>query len=349
MADMLEDELSLAILEKICDGVGVSINVSALAKSLDRHRNTIKSQVTALFENGILTAPYYPFTGLFKERPLFSIVRADLPRQARIDKFLAEDDTIFASFKSWDDGYNTLLFEFHKSMSSYFYWKEKIVEDDKLPPLENRFPADVVFVNNELLFKYDPNSSIACMDKRFDKDGELILNGYKLNELGFNILKKLLAGEGIKTNEHLLSKELDTHRKTIEKRIEALTQAGLITQPVCRFPQFCIPPGHVFVVSFIRIDKCKEQIIQYIRDDPCVPIAYRGHVGKYNLLYFGVFPNVEEHFNWEEILHAKFKDECFGVMKKIYLSENMTVSIDRKKVSFGVLKEKIAELDTMKK
>ena len=341
MSDLLNDMLNLKILENICSGTGVSVNISALSKSLNKHRNTIKTQVDGLFQNKIVFGPYFPFTEVFNERPLFAVVKADLPRTEQVEKFLLEDDTIFASFRSWDEGYNTLLFEYHKDMSSYYQWKERIVRDDLLPPLENRFPADVLFLNNKLRIKHDPNSSIFCLEKAFKEKNELVINGYKIKELGFEILKKLLRGEGIKTNEHLLARKLNTHRRTIERRINKFIEAEVISRPLCRFPKFFVPPDYVLVFCFIRLNKCKEKIYEFIRHHPCIPIAYHGHTGRYNLLYFGTFANVEEHFKWEEILHEKFPDDCFGAMKKTYLSPRVTASIDQRKVSLGVIKERM--------
>ncbi len=341
---MLDDRLNLEILEKLVSGTGVSVNVSALAKSLGKHRNTVNSQVRALFENNIITGPYYPFMEVLNQRPLFAVVRADLPNNEQVEKFLLQDDTIFASFRSWDEGYNTLLMEFHKDLSSYFEWKEKIVAEKRLPPLEGRFPADVVFLNNTLHIKYDPNSSVQCLEKAFKEKGELVINGYRIRELGFQILKKLLRGEGIKTNEHLLARELNTHRRTIEKRIYKFLDADIVSRPICRFPKYFVPPGYVLVFCFVRVNKCKDKIYRYIRDQCCIPIAYRGHTGRYNLAFFATFANVEGHFLWEETMHELFPDDCFGAMKKTYLSPRVTATIDQRKVCLGVIRQRRREL-----
>lgn len=346
MSDMLDDILNLEILEKICDGKGVSVNISALSKSLARHRNTIKSQVMDLLEHKVISEPYYPFIEVFNQRPLFAVVRADLPKTKNVDEFLIEDEAIFASFRSWDEGYNTLLFEYHKDMSSYYNWKETIVKEKRLPPLEHRFPADVLFLNNKLLIKYEPNSSIYKLEEKFKENNEIIINGYKIKELGFQILKKLLRGEGIKTNEHFLAKKSGTHRRTIERRINNMISAEIVSRPVCRFPNFFVPPDHVLVFCFVRINKCKEDIYEYIKLDPSIPVAYHGHTGRYNLLYFGTFPKVEDHFEWEEILHERFSDECFGAMKKVYLSPQVTTSINKQKVALGIIKERKAQIQS---
>ncbi|MFO7618945.1 MAG: hypothetical protein R6W91_04750 [Thermoplasmata archaeon] len=344
MTEILNDKLNLEILENIVSGTGVSVNISALSKSLGKHRNTIQTQVDELMKNHIISGPHYPFTEVFNERPLFAIVKADLPQTEQVEKFLKEDDAIFASFRSWDEGYNTLLLEFHKDMTSYYMWKERLVREKILPPLENRFPADVQFLDNKLRIKYDPNSSIICLEKAFRKNNELVINNYKIKELGFDILKKLLRGEGIKTNEHLLASKLNTHRRTIERRIDKFLEEGIVSKPICRFPKFFVPPNFVLVFCFIRLNKCKERIYHYMKEHCAIPIAYRGHAGRYNLLYFGTFQNVEEHFRWEEELRELFPDDCFGAMKKTYLSPRLTASIDQQKVCLGVIKERKHDL-----
>ena len=339
MAQLLNDELNLEILENICSGTGVSVNISALAKSLDRHRATIKTQVDALFDNNIITRPFYPFRGMFEERPLFAVVKADLPRNEHVERFLVNDENILAAFWSWDEDFNTLMFEFHKDLHSYYQWKEKISNQWDLPSVEHRAPADVVFFNNKLIIKYFPNVSIHCMEEKFNKNNELVINDFRMNELCFKILKKLLLGEGIRTNENELAKKMGTHRSTIERRITDLVKEGLVGNPLCKFPKLFVPPDFVLVVCMIRINSCKKEIFGDLKKDCNVPIAYEGHTGKYNLLYFGTFPNVEQHFRWEETIHKKYPD-CFGAMKKVYLSPQMTASINQQKVALGVIRHR---------
>lgn len=339
---MLNDMLNLRILENICTGDGVGVNISALAKKLKRHRNTVKTQVDALFDNRLIIKPFFPFVELFNQRPLLTVVKANLPNNKKVERFLAEDDTIFAAFRVWDEEYNTLLFEFHKDMNTYYQWKERIVIQNKIPLRDNRPPADVLFFNNKLIIKYNPNSPIFCMEKIFKEKKGLVINDNRINEFGFDILKRLLLGDGIRTNENLLARKLNVHRGTIGRRIGNMIKAGIVLPPVCRFPKFFVPPGYVLTFCLRRINKDKAMIFRYIRNDPCVPIAYEGHTGKYNLMTFGTFPNVEKHFEWEENIHAEFPD-CLGALKKIYLSPRMTTSIDQRKVALGVIRRRIED------
>ena len=91
MSELLNDPLNLQILESICSGDGVEVNISAFSKKFKRHRNTIKTQVDALFNNKILDKPIYPFLWLYKEFPLLVIDDRVSSKPIRIWKVEEED------------------------------------------------------------------------------------------------------------------------------------------------------------------------------------------------------------------------------------------------------------------
>jgi DNA-binding Lrp family transcriptional regulator len=339
VADLLDDMLNLEILENICYGTGVEVNISALSSTFKRHRNTIKEQVKALFEHHILDRPIYPFIWLYQEYPMLVVVRADLPRTEQVDKFLKEDAHIFGAFYVRDEEYNTLLIEFFRDLHSYVEWRKNIVAENRIPPRENRYPSQSLFFSNQNIVKYQPQSPIFKMEEQYKKGEELELNGYRLNNLCFQILKKLVLGEGIRTNENLLAQKLNVHRKTIERRIVDLVNAGIVTKPACRFPKFFVPPDHILVYYLVEIKKSMDRIIKAIKSDPSIPLALETNIGRYNLLLFGAFINVEDHFKWEEQYENRFP-ECIGAMKKIYLSPQMTASIDQQKVSLNIIRQR---------
>ena len=340
---MLNDMLNLDILENICSGTGVEVNISALANTFKRHRNTIKEQVKALFDYKIINRPIYPFMWLYQEYPLLVIVRADLPKSERTDKFLKEDEHIFGAFYVRDEEYNTLLIEFFKDIYEHGEWRKDIVAESKIPPREIRYPAHALFFSNRHIIKYQPHAPIYRMEELYKNGEELELNGYKLNNLCFQIFKKLVLGEGIRTNENMLAQKLDVHRKTIERRVSDLLKAGIVTKPACRFPKFFVPPDHILVYYLVEVKKSWDKVIKAIKIDPSIPLAMEANVGRYNLLLFGSFLNVEDHFNWEESYDTRFP-ECIGAMKKIYLSPRMTASIDQQKVSLRIIKSRKEQL-----
>ena len=339
MSDLLNDRLNLDILENICSGIGVDVNISMLSNMFKKHRNTIKTQVNALFDHKIINRPIYPFIWLYEEYPLLVVVRADLPRNKEIDKFLREDEHIFAAFYVRDEEYNTLLIEHHSDIHTYGEWKEKIVREHRIPPRELRYPAHALFFSNHHIIKYQPNSPIYMMEKRHKKDKTLDINGYKMNDLCIQILKTLVLGKAIRTNENMLAERLDVHRKTIERRISALLKENIVSEPVCRFPKFFVPPSKILVYFLVEIKKSMQKVINTIKSDPCIPFALKASIGRYNLLMFGAFFNVEEYFKWEERYDQRFPD-TIGAMKIIYLSPKMTASIDQQKVSLDIINKR---------
>jgi len=341
MSELLNDMLNLQILENICSGIGVEVNYSALSKSLKKHRKTVKSCVNDLFVIRIINQPIYPFLWLYQEYPLLIIVRADLPRNEEVDRFLKEDENIFAAFFIADGEYNTLLIEYHEDLYSYSKWRKKIVKEKKIPPRDLRYPADALFFSNKEIIKYQPYSPIVRMEEKFRNGEDIIINGYKMGELSFRILRKLLMGEGIRTNENMLSRILNVHRRTIERRISTLIKEGILSEPVCRFPNFFVPPNKILVYDLVEIksNKAMDNVLRAIKSDPHIPLALEACMGRYNLLLFEVFSCMESHIKWQEDLSKRYPDS-FGAMKKIYLSPRMTASIDQQKVSLGIIRKR---------
>ena len=344
MSDLLSDRLNLELLHNICSGHGVEVNVSHIANNLNKHRNTIKTQINALFKNEIINRPVYPFKWLYNEYPLLTIARAELPRSEETEKWFRDDEHIFAAFHVRDEEYNTLLIEYHRDIHTYGQWKKSIVREGKIPPRERRNSAHVLIFSNKDIIKHQPYSPIYVMEEKLKKNGKLELNGYNTNRLCFDIMKMLVTGAGIRTNENLLAQKLDVHRKTIERRIKALALAGIVGKPACRFPRFFVPPDQILVYYLMEVKRSKDKILKAIQNDNHIPLAYEAGIGRYNFLLFGVFPSVEDHFQWEEKYDYRFKDSV-GAMKKIYLSPKMATQIDQQKVSLGIIKKKMKELE----
>lgn len=338
MTELLKNLLNLEILERICHGTGVELNISNLATSLKKHRNTIRSHVNELFESGVLNEPIYPFPWMYQEYPLLVISRADLPKTEAINRFLMEDEHIMSAYYVRDEEFNTLLIEYHKDLHSYGGWRKKIVDDKKIPSRENRIPPDSLFFDVRHFIKYKPNAAIRVIEDKYKKGEDISINGYKMCDVCFGILKKLVQGEGIRTNENMLAKDLSVHRKTIERRISAMLVAGIIGKPMCRFPNLFVAPGQILVYYLLEIKKGYKDIIRAIRADPHIPLAVEASVKRYNVLLFGVFFSVEEHFKWEEMYDERFPG-ALGGMKKIYLSPKMSTPIDFRKIPMSIIRD----------
>ncbi len=339
MSALLDDELNLTILENICNGVGVEVNISGLARDLNKHRDTIRDQVQALFDHEIINKPVYPFIRLHQEHPLMVIVRADLPRTESISKFLIENEHIFGAYYLKDEEYNTFLIMFFKDISSYVDWRKKIVAEKEISPRDNRHPASGSYFSNNHIIKYEPYSPIFRMEERYQKGEKLMLNGYKMNNLNIQILKKLMMGGSIRTNENLLSKKLEINRKTVERRISSLLKERVIGMPVSRFPKFFVPSGHILVYCLLEIKKSMNNVIKAIKSDPCVPYVLEASLGRYNILLFQVFSSVDEHLDWENRYTHQFPGSL-GAMKNIYLSPTMSANIDQQKTSLAIIRKR---------
>lgn len=71
--------------------------------------------------------------------------------------------------------------------------------------------------------------------------------------------------------------------------------------------------------------------VELVSDDVCPECD--------NIHLFRVFLNIEEHFQWEAEYDSRFPGSI-GSMKKMFLSPQMTVSIDQQKVSLGIIRRR---------
>ena len=342
MTDLLNDELNLKLLKEICCGNGVEVNISELSRSLKKHRNTVRDRLEPLFKNKIINKPIYPFFWLYREYPLMIITRADLPRDALTNDFIEKDPHIFAAFFKKEEEYNTLIIQYHKDIYNYQQWREDLVKEGKLPPREIRYPSESMFFSNQTFIKYNPSHPIHLIENDFNKiQGKL--NGYKLDALSLQILKKLVYGIGIQTNENFLSEKLGIHRKTIDRRISLLLKEKIILKPTCRFPRFVVPPNYTLVISLVEIKKHQDKIEKAWNNDPHIPIILRASIGRYTHLIFSCFYLTEDHVDWQETYNQRFYG-CIGAVKNTYLSPKMTFSIAQQFVSLEIIKRRLEKI-----
>lgn len=347
MTDLLDDPAILILLENLVSGKAISMNFSALSRILHKHRNTIKKKVERLFEAQILTRPRCPFRGRFKIYPLLAAVRITMPENERFVKWVKEDPYIFAAFRSRQGEYCTLLFVYHENVTSYQSWMEALPSilkrDYGVPEDAATFLSDTAYFSNRLQIKYEPSSGIHLMERTFQEKGKLTINDYSFDDLDLKIVKSLVTGKGMKVNLTLLSSKSGLHRKTVEKRIDVLLHENFIAEPVCRFPNFFVPPHYVLTYSLLEIKKSKERVINEIKKDPHVPIALKIIHGKYNLLLFGNHNNISDHLRWEEELRYRFPG-AFGSANITYLSPEATISFDQKIVALSLIRNRLERL-----
>ena len=221
MSELLEERENLQILEDLVSGDAVSVNISELSRILDKHRNTIKKSVELLFEHNIIDRPFYPFHVLYRIYPLLAILYLDLPEckdcTDDIIKWVKEDPQIFAAYRSRQGEYDTLLFTYHESITSYQIWISTIPSILRINYGVDEEYADfemsTAYFSNQLMIKYNPSTGINLMERDFREKGRLNLRGHDLDQLDLDIIRCLLNGKGIKTNTTHLCDKTGLHRK----------------------------------------------------------------------------------------------------------------------------------------
>ena len=348
MAELLNNELNLKLLKLVVSGEGVEINVSELSKKLNKHRNTIKERVNQLIARRIINKPQFPFPWLFKELPLMVISRHNFFRDEKTKHFIEYDDSIFAAFFFKEEEYNTLMISFHKNVCVHQEWYENSIKE-KLPFREDGYPSQVLHLGTGCFVKYNPSSSIKLIEQNIKDEIRKEIRGYKIDNLSLEILKKLLRGEGIRTNENVISKKLNVHRRTIERRINTLYAAGIINKPICRFPRVICPPEYILVKTLFQIKKHHDQILETLKNDPHVSWIIKAVIGRggYNLVVFSTFYKIEDHLKWQEELDQRFPN-CIGAVTNTYLSPAKTFSVDPEYVSIRIIDNRLKHVHEKK-
>ena len=343
MADPLSDEFNLRLLRHLVSGSGVSVNINALSKLVGIHRNTAREKVEFLFNEKILTPPTYPFLRLYDEYPLLVLAWADIPHIKEAIDFFLTDSHIFAAFSCMEGPYNTFLVEFFKDMESYHSWREGIVKENRLPPRENRAPAEVMLLSNRLMVKNDPRCLINEMRKVFRKNGKLELGDISMDRITFQVFEAIVGGECIRLNETALAGELASNRKAVVRRTRILIDEGVLGHPACYFPNLLVPHGYNLIVSLMEVKDRKDEFGHFLLKDNHVPRALRTSSGRYNFVIFSAFRTVEEFFDWGEDIFTTFPG-TIGAIDNTLISPKMIHPIQGQKVSLGLIERKLREL-----
>jgi len=343
MKGILEDQLNLKIMKLICSGKGVSINFTEFSNIFEKHRNTIKNNITKLFEYKILEKPSYPFTQLFTEWPLLVIEKANFRRDLKTNMFIEKDPSIWAAFFAKEDDYNTLLIEFHEDLYSYQNWRESIIAEEKITLEEKSYPSEAVFLTTKNLIKYNLPVSAQIIQNNLKNNRHKELNGLRINEFKLELIKLLLHGKGISTNENHLGNILNVHRRTVKRRIEKLINQRILANPVCCFPRVWVPPEYSLVFSLVEVKRNYDLLQRTFKNDPHIPILFRATVDKFNIALFGIFYKMEDFLEWAEEYDQRFPG-CIGAVRNTFLSPKMTFSIAHNYITLTYIQNKIDRL-----
>jgi hypothetical protein len=342
MADLLGERLNLLLLQEICSGNGLEVNLAYLSRRLKRHRNTIRERVRSLLSHRVVDRPVAPFLALFTECPLLVVVYADLPEDERVSKWIREDSSVFGAYRVREGEYNMMLFELQKDVWSYHVWRDALVRDGKIPERAERSPSTVLYLSNKLIVKYEPNAAMDLIEEEFASGKQIEINGYVLDELALKVLRHLLSGNAVKVNENFLSNKIGIHRSTVRRRILKMQEEGLIHRSLCRFPLFFTPSNFLLIFSMLEVRQ-PQQFLRDVANDPHVSLAYKISEGRYNMLLFESHMSIEDYLRWERNYEEKYPG-CFGSIKNSYLSPRMTISIDQQKISLGLIKNRLRRI-----
>lgn len=98
-----------------------------------------------------------------------------------------------------------------------------------------------------------------------------------------------------------------------------------------------IPNNNSKISGEVRSNK--QKFIQNIRNDPHITLAFDVKEGRYNILLFGAFRNLEEELEWE-IKQGLFLPKSIGHVDIQYFSPKSIVNISQTNVSLGMIDEK---------
>lgn len=345
MAGLLDDPLNVELLKLVCAGEGVEINVSELSEIFRKHRTTISSRISNIFEHGIADRPFHPLPLIFDEYPFLVIEKCEFTRDKKTNKWIEVDPFIWAAFFFRDEEYNTLLVELHKDLFHYQTWKDRIVDEGQVSITQGRdyIHSEAIYVHTKAIIKYDPSSALQVF-KRNKRDGiHDKINGLEIDETYLNLLEALLQGRGVWTNPNALAKKLGIHRRTVQRRLKLLLDERIISPAVSRFPRVWVPPQYFMVLSLLEIKAHKERIQNTLAADPHVSFLAKATAGRYNYLSVAGFYRMEDHLTWEEEYGQRFSGSI-GAVKNVYLSPAMTFSIHQQYVALTFLDQMADQL-----
>jgi hypothetical protein len=343
MEELFLNELNLKLIELLCSGIGVEISPIEHTKRFKKHRNTIMNKINKLFEYKIIDRPLCSFHSIFNMYPLLTIEKGLFTRDSNSKSFIENNPHIMKGFLFRENEYNTLLITLQKDLFSYQNWREEIQKKEKITPNKSEYVSEAILLSTKNFLKYDPSASIKIIQQHFKNERYKDINSLLMDDLSIELLKSLLAGKGIKINENLLANKLNVHRQTIRRRIQQLISAGIITNPVCRFPRIWIPPEYFQVLSLLEIKENKEAIINELLNDPRVPVVIKANERHFNLVIFSNFHSMEDHLIWQEEYDQKFSSG-FGEVKNSYLSPAMTFTIEQEHISLNFIRNLLNDL-----
>jgi len=345
MTGVLDDPLNIELLKLVCSGRGVEINVSELSEYFRKHRSTITSRLERLFEHKIVDRPFHPLPWVLEQYPFLVIEKCKFPRDKRTNKWIEVDPHIWAAFFFRDEEYNTLLIEQHRDLYHYQSWKDRVIDEGQISATHDHdyVPSEAIYIHSKSILKYDPMAIFEVFKTNQQRCIHGSINGLEIDNTYLNLLEALLHGRGVWTNSNYLAKQLDIHRRTVQRRLNLLLKEGIISAAVSRFPRVWVPPQYFMVLSLLEIKAHKDRIPKTLAADPHVSFLAKTTAGRYNYLSICGSYRMEDHLTWEEEYGQRFSSSI-GAIRNIYLSPTMTFSIHQQYVTLTYLDQLAGQL-----
>jgi len=223
---------------------------------------------------------------------------------------------------------------------SSFRMSDEILEKRKIIKEEDRHPPEALLFSMKRILKFDPVAPFRLIEQGFKRGTIKEIGGLELDSLNIKILKMILNGKAIRTNENLLARKLNVNRTTILRHIDVLLQNNVISKPVSRFPLIFVPPDYMLIFSLFEIKRRCNEVEGFIRRDPRVPLMIKANIGRYNYFVVSTFKAVEDFIDWQERYTQNF-EACIEAIKNTYLSPAKTFSIKQSFLPLEFLKNKL--------
>ena len=340
MKDLLQDRVTLSLLELLVQGRGVDVNVSQLAKRFNHHRQTVKERLNYLYSNNIVTKPFYPFNGLLDVMNILVVSKDEFCRDQKTNSFIESDSQIYTAFVCKEEVYNTITIQLHRDLYTYHKWCENLYQGDLITRCDNQHFSEAILFSSQRILKFNPSSPIPVLTNEIKKSSLQCINGHKIDDLTLDILTSILKGECIRTNENLIAKELGIQRKTVIRKIGSLLETNTIFHPKVFFPKIFGPSDFIIILSLIEIKKDKDLIIKKLVTDPHITVLIHANEGKYNLFMTTTFPAIENYLEWQEEMNILFPG-CIGAMRNTFLSPHKSFLIDHNNVALAFIRNQI--------
>ena len=125
------------------------------------------------------------------------------------------------------------------------------------------------------------------------------------DEFNLRLLHYLVSGEAVSVNIRAISKDLNIHRSTAKRKLQALYDSRILTRPFYPFPYLykAYP-----MLTLVKADMPRsKEVIDFLKDDSHIFAAFSCMEGPYNTFLIEYFKDLESYHNWREEIVKEHK------------------------------------------